>query len=378
MIGAFKLHLIAFRIATFFLLVAGSADAAQEVSEDRELKEIDLTGWNCVNKPEGTARSPETNERNRLKSRSPIDLTGLDIRSFDTAGFLRHVSPLEPKLGGKRRKDLSFEDRKKLEPFEKQLVSLTGYVVLAYPGPPESTNCSSVDFHDWHLEICEKPSDHPPQPGDPTPIICEITPRTQTAIFKAGIRVQEMTAFFRRSDLSYESTGHKAQRVRLTGYLLWDDEHNDVKDVGTSIKTIGRSKYHNPWRSTAWEIHPVLKIEKLDGAGSLPSTPAPSAPELSPSLESTAEPGGSPPISASPSPAPTATPLPTPAPQRYVTILRQVKIKIPYGETVLQRGMRFPIIYRDSRTVTVEYMGRRHNIPIESTDLRDNSPSPPK
>jgi hypothetical protein len=50
----------------------------------------------------------------------------------------------------------------------------------------------------------------------------------------------------------------------VTGYLLWDDEHNGVADVGTTIRTIGANKYHHPWRSTPWEIHPVLKIEALD------------------------------------------------------------------------------------------------------------------
>jgi len=27
------------------------------------------------------------------------------------------------------------------------------------------------------------------------------------------------------------------------------------------VQNIGSNKYHHPWRSTAWEIHPVLKIE---------------------------------------------------------------------------------------------------------------------
>src|SRR5205809_47956 len=150
---------------------------------------------------------------------------------------------------------------------EAPLVSLTAYLVLAYAGPPETTNCSSVDFHDWHLEMFDEPPDHPPQPGDPTPIIAEITPRTQNAIYRDGIRIQELAAFFRHPDVTYESTGHKAQKLRLTGYFLWDDEHNDnTKDVGATIHSIARNRYHNPWRPTAWEIHPVIKLERLDGA----------------------------------------------------------------------------------------------------------------
>jgi len=325
------------------LIVLARANAAEQISDDRELKEIDLTAWNCVNRPAGTGKSPDTAERNRLKNRWLQDLSGLAIKSFDTASFLKHVADFDIETKGKHRKDLSAGQKRRLEVMEAPLVSLTGYLVLAYPGPAESTNCGNVDFHDWHLEILDESLDHPPQPGDPTPIICEITPRTQNVIHKDGIRVQELAAFFRRADITYESTGHKAQKVRLTGYLLWDDEHNDnVKDVGTTIRSIAHNRYHNPWRATAWEIHPVIKIERADAAAPVPGP----APEV-------------------------ATPaVPAATPQKFVTILRAVKIKIPYGETVLQRGTRLPIISQDATTVTVRYLDNVYPIPIASTDLR--------
>jgi hypothetical protein len=330
------------------ICLAGLArvSVAQHISEDRELKELDLTAWNCVNRPEGSGRSPDTAERNRLKNRFGVDLAGVAVKSFDPAGFLQHVAAFDAETKGRRRKDLSPEQKRRLEILEAPLVSLTAYLVLAYPGPTETTNCSSLDFHDWHLELFDEPVDHPPQPGDPTPIICEITPRTQNAIYRDGIRIQELAAFFRHPDVTYESTGHKAQKVRLTGYLLWDDEHNDnTKDVGATIHSIARNRYHNPWRATAWEIHPVLKIERDDGA--LPKPAAQTAP------------------------VPSSTPqIPANAPQRYVTILRAVKIKIPYGETVLQRGMRLPVVSQDATTVTVRYLDGTYAIPIASTDLR--------
>jgi len=316
----------------------GVSRAGQEISEDRDLKELDLTGWNCTKKPEGSGRSPDTAERNRLKNRFAADLSGLNLKSFDVAGFLKHFAEFDAETKGKRRKDLSPEEKRRLEILEAPVVSLTAYLVLAYAGPPESTNCGSMDFHDWHLEVFDEPPDHPPQPGDPTPVIAEITPRTQNAIFRNGIRIQELAAFFRRPDVTYESTGHKAQKVRLTGYLLWDDEHNDnTKDVGATIRSIARNRYHNPWRATAWEIHPIIKIERLDAAA--PPTESRSTPS-----------------------AETA--------QRYVTILRAVKIRIPYGETVLQRGMRLPVVSQDATTVSVRYLDAVYAIPIESTDFR--------
>jgi len=63
------------------------------------------------------------------------------------------------------------------------------------------------------------------------------------------------------------ATGHKAQKIRVTGYLLWDDDHNGSADVGSTIQYIGSNGFHHPWRSTAWEIHPVPKIEVIDRGG---------------------------------------------------------------------------------------------------------------
>src|SRR2546423_228599 len=206
------------RPVLIFLALAGGA-LAQQISEDRELKEIDLTTWNCANRPEGSGRSPDTAERNRLKNRFAVNLSGMAVTAFDTNSFIRHVADFDAETKGKRRKDLSADQKRRLEILEAPLVSLTGYLVLAYPGPAETTNCGSVDFHDWHLEIFDEPPDHPPQPGDPTPIISEITPRTQNAIFHDGIRIQELAAFFRHPDVTYQSTRHKPQKVPVTGYL---------------------------------------------------------------------------------------------------------------------------------------------------------------
>ena len=323
------------------------------ISEDRELKELDLSGWDCLNRLEGTAKTDDGVERNRLKNRDAPDLTGAHIASLDTAAFLREVAAFDAQTKGKRRKDLSPLQKADLAQREKQLVSLTGYLVLAYAGPPESTNCGNVDFHDWHLEIFATPADHPPQVGDPTPIICEITPRTQNAIFRDRIRMQELAAFIRAPDLSIEPTGHPARKIRLTGYLLWDDDHNGSADVGTTIRSIAANKYHQPWRSTAWEIHPVVKIEALDGSAS--ESEGASQTPLPPSTAPAAT-------------APTIAPA-TPAPQ-FATLTQPVKIKIPYGETVLPRGLKLPVVTRDAQTVTVQYLGQTQIIPIASTDLR--------
>ena len=44
--------------------------------------------------------------------------------------------------------------------------------------------------------------------------------------------------------------------------------------------------------------------------------------------------------------------------------------KIPYGETVLPRGLRLAVVSRSGQTVTVQYLGKPQTIPIDSADLR--------
>ena len=327
------------------------------ISEDRELKEIDLNAWDCRDKLEGTAKTPDGAERNRLKNRSIVDLSGMKPLSLETATFLQHVAAFDAQTKETRRKDLTPAQKQQLDALEKQIVSFTGYLVIAYSGPPESTNCGSADFHDWHLELFEQPQDHAPEIDDPTPIICEITPRTQSAIFRDKIRIQSLAAFIRAPDMSIEPTEHHARRVRLTGYLLWDDEHNGAADVGTTIRSVAANKFHQPWRSTAWEIHPVIKIEPLEVV-SAPSTlnPAPAAPSPAVSNPST-----------KPSVAPSAPP---PPPEQYITTTAPVKIKILYGETVIPRGTRLRVVSHDAQNVTVSYLDGTYAIPISSTDFR--------
>jgi hypothetical protein len=92
----------------------------------------------------------------------------------------------------------------------------------------------------------------------------EITPRTEQRIYRDGIRIQSLAGFFRLPDVSYQATTHKAKKVRGTGYLLWDDDHNGSADVGSTVQYFSKNGFHHPWRSTAWEIHPVMKIEVLE------------------------------------------------------------------------------------------------------------------
>ena len=226
---------------------AGTVLAASADAEDMDLRDLDVTNWECANQFEGTAQSQDAKDRNRMKNRwSPGDLSAFSVDSLDTAAFLNKVWEFDSRLQGKRRGDLTAAQKGELDKYENQIVSLKGWLVLAYAGPPETTNCGDAIFHDWHLEISEKPGDHGPQVGDATPIICEITPRTEQRLYRDGIRIQSLTGFFRLQDMIYQPTGHKAQKVRVTGYLMWDDEHNGSAYVGSTVQYFSNNGFHHP------------------------------------------------------------------------------------------------------------------------------------
>jgi endonuclease/exonuclease/phosphatase family metal-dependent hydrolase len=66
----------------------------------------------------------------------------------------------------------------------------------------------------------------------------------------------------------------------------------------------------------------------------------------------------------------TATVSPPASAPEFVTLIEPVKIKITYGEAVLPRGLKLPVLSRNANTVTVKYLDGSHAIPISSTDLQ--------
>jgi hypothetical protein len=248
-------------------LFAANLPAAEPLPE---LRDLNLKNWNCLNNPAGTAKKLADMARNRVKNRDWIDVAHVEAPQWDSRQFVASVRAFDTQLGGHHRADLTPAEAAMLAAFEGKIVSLTGYVVLTYPGPKESCNCGSEEFHDWHVEVLSQPLDHVPKIGDPTPIICEVTPRTEAHLYASGVRLQKLAEFIRLGEpphLQSFPTGSKPHKVRMTGYLMWDDYHDAPgKDIGPTIETGGGSDYCHPWRAMAWEIHPILKIEDLDAA----------------------------------------------------------------------------------------------------------------
>jgi hypothetical protein len=73
--------------------------AAIEPSEDVELRDLKLEAWNCSMKDDGTAQSQEAKERNRMKNRWSVNLSGFAVEYVDTASFLKKVREFSPNLG---------------------------------------------------------------------------------------------------------------------------------------------------------------------------------------------------------------------------------------------------------------------------------------
>src|SRR6058998_1367325 len=100
--------------------------AAIEPSEDVELRDLDLARWNCSMQNEGTAQSQEAKERNRMKNRWLVNLSGFAVESLDTASFLKKARGYDSLIQGKRRGDLTPAQREELDDDENRIVSLTG------------------------------------------------------------------------------------------------------------------------------------------------------------------------------------------------------------------------------------------------------------
>lgn len=231
--------------------------------EETELRDLDVSHWSCINEPAGTAPQPDERERNLMKNRDHVRALPTKVEQLDVASFLNKVAAYDATLKATRRAELDQSRKHHLRDFENQIVSLTGWLNLAYSSKAESANCGDTAFHDWHLEIFAQPMDHPPRVGDETPIISEVTPRTEKPLYDEGMRLLALAGFMRLLDNSFKPTGHPPRKIRVTGYLMWDDLHNDPEAVGSKVTMIAADKFHHPWRATAWEIHPILKFEEL-------------------------------------------------------------------------------------------------------------------
>lgn len=128
-------------------------------------------------------------------------------------------------------------------------VILTGYIFDVKPGGEETVNCGDKQeiYRDTHIEVTANATDT----LNTKRMIVEVTPRWRALLAKQGID-------WSTDSLKARLEGHCA---RIEGWLFWDKEHADEAE-NTAAGREGN------WRATAWEIHPVTKIERATCGGS--------------------------------------------------------------------------------------------------------------
>jgi len=140
-----------------------------------DLRDLDVTGWDCANQFEGLRKVRTRGTQSNEESVAAGDLVCIHSGRHRHGRILKKGCGLRREPSKQAQGELTEHRKANSIDTKTRWCPLTGWLVLEYAGPPETTNCGSPVFHDWHLEILENPSDHAPQVGDPTPIICEIT-----------------------------------------------------------------------------------------------------------------------------------------------------------------------------------------------------------
>lgn len=119
---------------------------------------------------------------------------------------------------------------------------VVGYVLDVKPGGPETCNCGKKDpkHSDTHIELVQHATDTAVSQS----VVVEVTPRLRAIMQSKG--VDWSTSALRKKYL------HKWVRVR--GWMLFDSQHTG------SAENTNPHGTHN-WRATAWEIHPITRIQ---------------------------------------------------------------------------------------------------------------------
>ncbi len=141
--------------------------------------------------------------------------------------------PVPPNATAKSLANWTAAELAQIQPFEGVPVSVVGFLIkikVEDGGSGESTNChfANPDEVDWHVPFAEHPGD-----GEDTSVVIETTPRVRQSHPKW-------------TPANLAPWVNSQAPVRISGWTLLDPEHR---------------AHLGKFRSTLWEIHPILKIE---------------------------------------------------------------------------------------------------------------------
>ncbi len=172
--------------------------------------------------PEGVGGDPLLN---RQKNR---DVSPMKIETYSIAQLLTIPSEKLRGTNDDTRKYWDADAKAYAEKWENKGVMVEGYITKARESGLESANGRKENLRDIHCWITADK-----RANKREGIIAEVTPRWK-------VKNPSWTV----DNLSRLANRHA--RVRITGWLMWDEEHPD--EVGKS-------------RGTQWEIHPMTKLE---------------------------------------------------------------------------------------------------------------------
>jgi len=166
---------------------------------------------------------------NRLKNR---DVPPPGHQLFTIRQLLENRPRAAIAMGRTDRAFWTEEARAEVAEWESTGAVIEGHLLRAKLMGPESCNCTRKDRRDYHVWIGEEPG------GDRSrSVIAEVSPRMLPAHPNWRLRILSRLA-------------RQGARVRLTGWLLWDQEHPE--QVGLT-------------RGTQWELHPIHEIQVFSG-----------------------------------------------------------------------------------------------------------------
>jgi len=181
----------------------------------------------------GGVYGPAYVQKNRLKV--PCSYTPMTV---DDMLALQHLSKSARALPD------SDTQNQYLRTTEAETVIVEGYLAMAKDGGSEGVNCKSSTRIDTHMELVDTDAADPKTNRDKH-VIAEVTPWFHAAV--PGWATAELGNF--ASYVGGYSAGapHRPPtKIRVYGYLFFDEAHATGADS---------------WRGTAWEVHPITKIE---------------------------------------------------------------------------------------------------------------------
>ncbi|SRR6266545_674651 len=146
-------------------------------------------------------------------------------------------------------------------------VTIEGYIVSVMTGgcsSGESCNCKTQipKYCDTHINVL--PDEDTDKKSGRNVYVVEVTRRIRILASK-GLLSSNIGNDWSTAALSKL----ERHRVRFSGYLYFDTDHSQEAWVNDPENKIGFKKVNgrlkgNNWRQTAWEIHPVMAIKRLD------------------------------------------------------------------------------------------------------------------